>query len=447
MKTFFVLCSSFSVPRYSLLLLACSLVVHASSGGQEPSTKNQEPGTGAAAPFRPEAGKFPPLEKAHSYRGELVFVDHANRRGSLRVERTGKFYRNDPHPFAMLPYGVIRYHGAPADLRDIPLGTVLHVRAFLPPDPKISAVPVLPVNNKDVDAGHYRGTGIAPAENHVLLLEDEPSHCQREGLVWKLKEVNLKNNEGTIVARREAMAGADGKSSEEKLTFDAATRLWRGRERIVIADLIAEGAWPAVGKKSLEGQPVQLGITWKPASGDGLNGAFTQFHISDIWLDDAAIQHAAQLQTETHKAFIRSRWMPAWIDTVEYGKFGRATVTATLFGGMDASLYADFQKGSGAQINGAENTLKHAGGHYGPGHMASSGTILDVIAANGDIPLGSSGVQIQFETELIIEGIRSGRVVRVRPAGWPLMQLPREEYLFETSAEDRFPTPAIFPKY
>ena len=347
----------------------------------------------------------------------------------------------------MLPYGVIRYHGAPADLRDIPLGTVLHVRAFLPPDPKISAVPVLPVNNKDVDAGHYRGTGIAPAENHVLLLEDEPSHCQREGLVWKLKEVNLKNNEGTIVARREAMAGADGKSSEEKLTFDAATRLWRGRERIVIADLIAEGAWPAVGKKSLDGQPVQLGITWKPASGDGLNGAFTQFHISDIWLDDAAIQHAAQLQTETHKAFIRSRWMPAWIDTVEYGKFGRATVTATLFGGMDASLYADFQKGSGAQINGAENTLKHAGGHYGPGHMASSGTILDVISANGDIPLGSSGVQIQFETELIIEGIRSGRVVRVRPAGWPLMQLPREEYLFETSAEDRFPTPAIFPKY
>ena len=37
-------------------------------------------------PFRPIAGQFPPLEKAHAYRGELVFVDHANRRGSLRVE-------------------------------------------------------------------------------------------------------------------------------------------------------------------------------------------------------------------------------------------------------------------------------------------------------------------------------------------------------------------------
>ena len=42
---------------------------------------------------------------------------------------------------------------------------------------------------------------------------------------------------------------------------------------------------------------------------------------------------------------MRSRWMPAWVDAVEYGKFGRATVTATLFGGMDPTLYADFKKG------------------------------------------------------------------------------------------------------
>ena len=156
-------------------------------------------------PFRPEAGKFPPLEKALSYRGELVFVDHANRRGSIRVQGAGTYFRNAPHPFAMLPYGIVRYHGAPADLRDIPLGTVLHVRAFLPPDPKISAVPVLPINNREKNAG-YSGAGTAPAENHVLLLEDEPSHCLREGKVWKLKEVDVQNNEGMIVASREPKA-------------------------------------------------------------------------------------------------------------------------------------------------------------------------------------------------------------------------------------------------
>ena len=173
------------------------------------STANAE-----GEPFRPVAGKFPPLEEALSYRGELVFVDHANRRGSIRVQGEGTYFRNAPHPFAMLPYGMIRYHGAPADLRDIPLGTVLHVRGFLPPDPKTSAVPVLPVDSRKRNSG-YSGAGIYPAENHALLLEDEPSHCLREGKVWRLKEVDLKNNAWMIVASRELKEGGDDKASEE----------------------------------------------------------------------------------------------------------------------------------------------------------------------------------------------------------------------------------------
>jgi len=121
-----------------------------------------------------------------------------------------------------------------------------------------------------------------------------------------------------------------------------------------------------------------------------------------------------------------------------------------LFGGMDPSLYADFQKGAQGIMNAAENTLKHAGGDYGPAHMASHGPILEVTKATGEVPLGSSGIQIRFETDLIIEGIRPGRVVRVRPAGWPVIGgLPRQEILGDGnfSHEDRFPTPAIFPKY
>ena len=62
---------------------------------------------------------------------------------------------------------------------------------------------MLPPNNKDKDAGHYRGTGIFPAENHILLLEDEPSHCKRNGLVWKLKEVTSVNSAARIVASRQ----------------------------------------------------------------------------------------------------------------------------------------------------------------------------------------------------------------------------------------------------
>jgi hypothetical protein len=440
MKPFFVPRSWFFVPS-ACLALACAVVINVNAANNEPSTKNQEQET---APFRPEAGKFPSLDKAHTYRGELVFVDHANRRGSIRVQGSGMFFRNDPHPFAMLPYGIVRYHGAPADLRDIPLGTVMHVHAFLPPDPKTSAVPVLALDSGKKDANHNRGAGIFPPENHVLLLEDEPSHCQREGLNWKLKEIEIKDNAGLLIATREPKKGGDGKATEEKLTFDAATRVWRGRESLSIEDLVTEGAWPKHGKKALNGQSVLLGITWRPTP----DGIFTRFHVSDIWLDDTAMQRAAKNQTETHKAFIRSRWMPAWIDAVEYGKFGRATVTATLFGGMDPSLYADFTKGTSTMMNAVENTLKHTHGAYGPAHMCSRGTLLEVTKTPGEAPLGSSGIQIRFETDLIIEGIRPTRVVRIRPSSWPQVQVPREEYLQDgANMDERFPTPAIFPKY
>jgi hypothetical protein len=419
-------------------LVLCSLLmaVVAFAANEAPGTKNKEP---AAEIYRPVAGKFPELEKAHTYRGELLFVDHVNRRGSLRVLGVGVFRRNDPHPFAMLPYGMIRYHGAPADLRDIPLGTIMHVTAYLPPDPKLSSVPVLPVDSKDRDANHYRGIGVFPAENHVLLLEDEPSYRQRMGMSWKFKQADLQKAPGIVIATLEPKPGVDADAADQKLTIDHATRVWRGRELLSIADLIAEG------KKSLDGQSLQLGLTWKPCP----DGIFLRLHISDIWLDDAALQRAAQNQSETHKAFIRSRWMPAHVDKVEYGKFGRAKVTVTLFGGMDPELYADFKKDGQALINAAENTLKHAGGHYGPAHMASKGPISDVSKLPGNPPMGSSGVQVTMETDLIIEGIRPGKVVRIRAAIWPPVDLPREEYLGdgEFRVEDRFPTPAIFPKY
>ena len=78
--------------------------------------------------------------------------------------------------------------------------------------------------------------------------------------------------------------------------------------------------------------------------------------------------------------------------------------------------------------------------------MASKGPIIDVTKTPGEPPLGSSGIQIRFETDLILEGIRPGRVVRVRPASWPQVQVPREEYLND-NLEERLPTPDIFPKY
>ena len=351
------------------------------------------------------------------------------------------FFRNSPHPFAMLPYGMIRRHGAPSDLRDIPLGTVMHVKAFLPPDPRTSPVPVLPVDNKSKDANHNRGTGIFPAENHVLLLEDEPSYCLRSGLVWNLKTLEIESSQGKITGVRSAKEQMPSSTPEETMTFDAATRIWRGRELLSVEELVDEGTWPSSGKHRLKLQAL-IGISWKPSP----NGIFTRFHISDIWLDDIAISRATKSQTAIHKEFIRSRWMPAWIDKVEYGKFGTATVTATLFGGMDASLYADFKKGASARMNSVTDTLKHNHGAYGPSHMACRGPILDVRKVTGAVPLGSSGIQIQLKTDLITEGVRPGRIVRIWPGNWPTPNLPREEYINKGLLE-RYPTPEIFPNF
>src|SRR5688500_11962857 len=75
--------SAHTMTRFIIGLSSWCFVLSSIAAGEEPRTKNKEPGTEV---YRPEPGKFPDLEKAHSYRGELVFVDHVNRRGSVRVQ-------------------------------------------------------------------------------------------------------------------------------------------------------------------------------------------------------------------------------------------------------------------------------------------------------------------------------------------------------------------------
>jgi hypothetical protein len=453
MKTFFVPrswflvpCSSLPEPRLRslvrswLLVLGCFFVVQSSAASEPPRTKNQEPRTGEAEPFRPEPGKFPPADQAKAHTGELIFVDHANRRGSLRIPgNDGRAYITAGTPFAMLPYGMVHYHGAPADLRDIPLGTVLHGRFYLPPDPERSSVPSF-TNQRTSRAGAH------PAENHAILLEDEPSFCLREGKIWKLQQIEIKEDEALVIARREPKDGKAAEGEEEEITLDATTRFWRGREKLTLKELIAEGLFPADGKKDLGGQAVLLGLTWQPIGGWGNGNPFNRYHISDIWLDETAMQRATDSQTEVHREFIQGRWMPGWVDAVEYGQAGQATVMVTLFGGMAPSLYDDFKKGIEGQMGPATAALKHAhGAAAGHSHLAAKGPILDVIQATAEIPLGSSGIQIRFKVKPVLEGFRPGGIIRIRPMSWPADPIPREEFVGKS--EDRFPSPDIFPNY
>ncbi|MEZ6131072.1 MAG: hypothetical protein R3C59_20565 [Planctomycetaceae bacterium] len=402
---------------FTALCVGCSLFAGATSIAQEP--------------FRPEPGKFPPQDKAKSYTGELTFVDHANRRGSLRTRSDEPFYSRAATPIALLPYCVVRYRGAPADLRDIPLGSILHGRFYLPPEPQLSSVPTS-----------------RQLANHAALLEDEPSFCLREGLVWKLQEVKWEDYQWLVTARREAKDGKAGKGELETMTVDAATRIWRGRESLLLQDLIDEGMWPEKGKKSFDDQAVLLGLRWKPTRGTRFgqkDGTFNRWHIGDIWLDEESIQRAARQQTEEHKTLIRTRWMPALVDQVVYGKAGQATVIATLIDGMDESLYADFKQGVRGQMSPVATNLKHGIGDIGHYHTSIDGTIVDVSRLDNEAHLGSSGIQIRMKVGMVLEGFRAGGVVRIRPMSWPDPPVPREEYI--TEIEDRFPSPDIFPNY
>ncbi|MCG6158217.1 hypothetical protein [Rubinisphaera margarita] len=377
----------------------------------------------AAEPFRPSPGTFPPIEQAKAYRGELVFVDHVNRRGSLRLHVDGHFHEGRLHHFAMLPYGVIRYRGAPADLRDIPVGTVLYGLFYLPPEPKISAVPNV-----------TRDDPTAPPENHAILLEDDSSLCMREGKAWQLKEVELNKGEGNLVATLERKSEGIGLDGEHTMTIDSSTRIWRGKELLGLDDLVAQGHWPADGKKQFAGQAVQLALGWHPRY------LYQQFHVSDLWLDEAAVNVAAERQRQRHIRHIRTRWMPAMVDSADHREFGHAVVTVTLFGGMDETLYADFKPGIGGKMAAAENTLRT----WWPDHDGMDGRIIAVDRAENDPPLGSSGLQIKFEVPLILEGFRPGQIVRIRPENWPNVKPPVEERV--RGFEDRWPSPDLFQK-
>ncbi len=354
---------------------------------------------------------FPSLEKAKSYSGELVFVDHVNRRGSMRLQVEGHYQEGKLHHFAMLPHGVIRYRGAPAALKDIPLGTVLHGRFHLPPDPKTSVVPVVNPKRRDVTR---------PPENHAVLLEDDMSLRLREGQSWKLGKVELEGTKGTVTVSL-------GKEIQ-KMTIDDSTRIWRGRELLGVDDLVADGTWP----KESPGLSVQLGLTWHPRY------LYEQFHLSDIWLDKAAVDSAVRCQGGVHRRHLKLRWMPARVDSVEHGGFGQAIVTATLFGGMDESLYEDFKEGIGAQMAAAESTLRT----WWPDHDGMDGKIVAVGRSESPVPFGSSGIQIKFDVELVLEGFRPGRIVKIRPHSWPKVKPPYEELI--KGPEDRWPGLEIF---
>lgn len=352
-----------------------------------------------APPAVAKAPTFPAADAAKYFSGELVFVDAINRRGALRLDGDGPL-----HYFAMLPYGMVGYHGAPAELRDVPHGTHLHGYFHRPPPGEEETIPA-----------HQR----SQPQNHAITLEDDFSYYQRRGQAWKIVAVDLKKGKLDVAATGKLVK--DGINGKYTFDIDAVTRVWKGRTVVELESLAAE-------------QTVQLNLSWCQGAEN------KEFLVRDVWLDEESRKFATESQRRRHVIYQQQRWVPGWIDHVEHFDYGGAIITITLFGGMDPSLYEDMKatRETGYWVAAAEKTLRTWF------HRADRkvGRVLDWKVIENP-PLGSSGIQLRLKFAEVLEGYRPGRCVRLKCDRWKFVTMPFEERVRTVDEQKRSATMSL----
>ncbi|MEX1075788.1 MAG: hypothetical protein WED27_04990, partial [Pirellulales bacterium] len=362
--------------------------------------------------YQLEDGKFPPPGSAHAVAGELIRCDHAERRFRIRGDRDDSqqvSHFDLPLEAAMLPYGSISYHGAPAALQDIPLGTHLHGEFYLR-DPADTAPPL---------AGRHQRHSADWEFQRCLRLEDDFSYHARRQRTWRIDGVDLAGRKLTATLLTADQPGG-GEPLGTPTTFDliGGTRVYVGKG---FGDL----------ESIAVGQTVQLNLTWATLHGPG--------RVIDIWLDDESRAVATARQLARHRDHVRDRGLPGWIDAVDDVQ---QIVTITFFDGVDPQLFKELEgideKPHGWPFSSPETDPKAPKGGiavaqenlmtYEPIHDRKGGNILAIEA----VPAGpgSSGVRISVKCCMLLEGFRPGHVVRFFPATWPVNTLPKEEQLY-----------------
>ncbi len=360
--------------------------------------------TAPAADHIPQPGQFPPPGSGHYLSGEIVQLDPARRRGALRLdgnEPHDRYQSGALHSFALLPYAMCWFNGAPAELRDLPIGTHVHGYFFVPPPGEEKTIPPLPKGQERYEIKY----------NHALSLEDDFSFYQRRGQAWKV--VSVDEAKGKLNVAPTGTMAKDGINKPYIFDLDHATRVWRGRTLVELKDIAPDTI-------------VQLNLTWSQGWRD------KEFTVSDLWVDDAARAAATELQRRRHVIFQRQRWLPGWIDAVENFDFGGGMLTFTLFGPMDQSLYDDLKtsqdKGFGVAV--AEKDLR-------TWFHRSDKKIGKVVEwkETPNPPPGSSGIQVRMKFTELLDGYRPGLIIRVKSDLWKFVTIPTEERV--RSLEDR----------
>ena len=94
------------------------------------------------------------------------------------------------------------------------------------------------------------------------------------------------------------------------------------------------------------------------------------------------------------------------------------------FDHVDCSLLDDLKLRDSVGLAVAEENLLT----YDPVNDRKRGPIVDI----RDVPVapGCSGLQIVVQPDLLLEGYRPGRKVRVYPSSWTVIALPKQDELF-----------------
>ncbi|QDU64295.1 hypothetical protein Pan216_51840 [Planctomycetes bacterium Pan216] len=379
---------------------------------------------------RPSA--FPPPNTSHYLAGELTMVDHVNRMGILRPDRLDDYKKNHldlPHHFAMLPYGTVTFHGAPATLKDVPLGTHLHGALHLGPKGEYD-VALQPTDYQAQVRNQPNAFSPESPFNQALTLEDDFSFYQRRGKRWKVLSVD--REQGKLVA--ELVDSKSPTKSPEKVpfpeefdlegpqTFDinAATRIWKGLT-IGRLDDIAPG------------QETLFNLTWATIYGPG--------RITDLWLDKESQAIATERQRRGYLEHLKIYGVPVLVEKVDHHDKGAGTVTAHLYAGPDEEMLSEFRaKTNGRFIVVESNLRSHDQGNDAKGYR------LEAIVGVDNPPPGSGGKRWTLHMSELLEGVRPGRTICLKAPNWSRVSIPREERLWPFDIRPQFLERGASPK-
>ena len=351
-------------------------------------------------------GEFPPEGSAHAVSGELIQVDHLERRFQIRVDRNDSQqagFHDLPLEAGLLPYGSVWYHGAPAALQDVPLGTHLHGLFYLAAPDDQTPLPETS-NNRRSPEWEFR---------RCLRLEDDFTFHSKQRQLWKIESVDLDKKKLSATLMENDQPVGDGKA--KLFDLQGSTRVFQGNGFSTLKSLQA-------------GQTVLFNLTWATLYGPG--------RITAIWLDEESRSLATEHQREVHRTHIRERGLAGYVTAVNDRK---QIVTITFFDGVDPQLFAELkginEEPQGWPFSFPEDDPKAPKGGiavsreclmtYDPVNDRKGGNIIEF----GKVPVapGCSGVQIKVKCGMLLEGYRPKRVVRFYPATWKVEALPQEE--------------------